>query len=532
LDAAAVAIGPDIFFNKGYDRQDEAGLRLLLHELVHVVQWQNGGAPDFVPLPSKANAWIDRPAEAEAEQVVDRLLKGGAARVRGSLPQRQPLAHPVYISRHGKRGFLTLARQFYQRWGYSPITSGVDSIEQILADLSTKPSIDRVTIVTHAHPTNMFIAMFNGGASQIPKDQWAVDTMEELVGTETHYIDESTLDDVIRTLRGNAENQRRLRRIGRHDDALVRQYIWWAIEYEYVSHAGFSRNRRRLLQRHIQTNMESYRDTILLAAAVAAGFGASAPSERDFNRLRQAIQDVTRAFRWPRPGRQERQIARQLQSSPTRTINRVLRGSFFQNLDTVRRKMRPGSWIEIQGCRVGQDRDYVTAVQRFFSSDRRRPRVTAPKWFQFFGNYGYTAVPDSPRQLRRQWARRQVRQAFDYWYPLLMGSPVPPGADQATLGDFLRTPHALPLAFPGRPGQGSVLFLESLGQEAFLRWLSRHGYRLTAVADIERALFTERTLGRNIRRSLVDWLQERRSSPTQIAFRPDPEYNRQIEDVR
>lgn len=539
MQAAAVSLGSHIYFNRGVYQDDEAGLSLLAHELAHVAQWQNSGAPMQQAVDgSPRTGWI-RQAEQEAGIAEQQAGQGRRTSLRSRLLGLFPLRHPVYISRHGSRGFLTVAQQFFQRWGYAPITTGVDSIEQVLADLARKPSIDRVTIVTHAHPTNMMMAMFNGGPGHIRKEQWEVDTPEELLETETHTLDDEFIGRIVQDLRDDPEHRRRLARIGEPTDPLLRQYIHWAVEYEYVTRAGFSRRRKRDLQRLIEANLNRYRDTMLIASAAVAAFGDffgnepyAMPTARDFDRLRESIRAVTRRYRFPDPGRDERRIARQLQTSPSRTINRVLLGPFFQNLAAVRAKIRPGTWIEIQGCRIGQDRDYVVALQRFFSSERHRPRVTAPRWFQFFGVYGFQPVPDSPRQIRRMWNRASVQSAFHHWYPILTGQAVPPDADHETLADFLRTPHALPLATPDAPGRLSVLFLSNLGQEAFLAWLSRHGYRLTQPSDIEDALFSQRSLSRNVGHSVIDWLQENRRAPTRRVFRPDPEYRQHIEDVR
>lgn len=532
LGAAAYTLGQDVIFNKGYFAPDtEGGLRLLAHELVHVAQWQNAGRPSAA-LQSRAMETAPQPAaEAEAHRLVNGLGRSQAAVVRGSARPAGVLLHPIYISRHGSRGFLQNARDFFTRWGYSPIRTGVDSIEEILHDLAGQGSIGRVTIVTHAHPTNLFIGLFSGGGNQVAKDDWQVDTAEELLDLETHYISEDALDNVIRDLQRDRTHRQRLERIGSPTDPIVRQFLWWALEYIYVDEAGFEHRRRSRLKRLAERNMNRYRDTILFANAFVAGFGGPVPTERDFERLRQSIRDVTRNLRWPRPGRGQRRIERQLERSPTQLINRVLRESFFQDLEAVRAKIRRSSWIEVQGCRAGQDRDYLVQMQSFFSNGATRPKVTAPRWFQFFGYYAFTSVPDNVRQMRRLWGQRGVRAALEYWYPIITGSPLPDNPTHETLREYLRTPNVLPLARGDRPGEARVLFLEGRGEEAYLRWLSRHSYRLTRVPDIQDALFTRRSLRANIRNAVVDWLQEERSGRTRMLFRPDPEYNQQIEEV-
>jgi hypothetical protein len=563
LGAAAFALGPDIYFGRrGWD-PDGDGLPLLAHELIHVAQWRNAGSQQPALDPAAA-AGGQRPvqAEAEAEWAVTALQNGQPARVTGTWQGAMPLSHPVYISRHGTQGYLRLARQFYERWGYAPITANVNSLEDIITDLARQPAIGRVTIVSHAHPTQIFLRMFAGGRVGIAKEDWAVDTPEELMGTEMHYVSEEVLNDTVRLLRADRAANRLLARLGGAANSLLRQYIWWALEHDFVSRAGYPRRRRIQLQRMILSVMNSYRDTLIQSVAgrqpqgAAPGGGGQAgravPAPADFDALRQSIETIARGWDWRPEGRRERRAfagqlpraARQLQRSPSRLINRVIRSDFFRNLARVRDLIRRDSWIEIQGCRAGQDRDYVVQMQRFFSSSRTRPRASAPSWFQAFGSYGFTPVPDSPRALRRLWRQRRVREALAYWQPILLGRPLPADADAGALGAFLRTPHALPLAIPADPALPTVLFLQGRGEDEFLAWLSRHGYRLQNAIDIHEALFTQERRGRRrdlplaagIRRSLIDWLQEERVAhgrlrPSHMVFRPDPEYRRHIEDI-
>ncbi len=276
--------------------------------------------------------------------------------------------------------------------------------------------------------------------------------------------------------------------------------------------------------------MNAYRDTMLLASAIVAGFGGPATSERDFVLLRESIRQATRGWTWTAPTGQAA-IEAQLTGSPTLVINRVLRSRFFDDLDAVRGKMTSSTWLEIQGCRAGQDPDYLVQMQAFFARGDVRPKVSAPDWYQFFGHYGFTPVADTPAALQAQWDRPQVRAALAYWYPVLTGGALPDAPTRDTLGEFLRALHALPMAIPGSPGEGIVLVLEDMRTEAFLEWLSRHSYRLTSVDEIRRALFTEGTFAANVVHSVIDWLQENRTAPTQIAFRFDPTYDAHIVKV-
>jgi hypothetical protein len=533
LHAAAYTLGDRIAFGRGgYAPHTDEGLRLLGHELAHVVQ--SRGAR--IAAAASAHA-IETPAhEHEADRAVDAIARGGHASVPTRVAAAVPLLHPVYISRHGSQGFLDEALGFYRAWGVSPIMARVDSIEQILTDLAGKSSIGRVTIVSHAHPEQVFLALINGGGAGITSDDWGVDTLAELPELETHVLDEDSLDHLVTALRGDATHRARLARIGRHTDPIVRQFLWWAFEFEYVSRAGFSSARRARLRRITQQNANRYKDTILLATAAVAGFGGGGPVERDFTQLRASITAVAATLRFPRPGpREQRDIERAIRRSPNAAINRVLRNpTFIQNLRSVRAKVSADSWIEVQGCRAGQNLDYLRAMRRFFTGPNGAPRVSAPDWFQYFGHYGFTTVANSPRALQAQWRRRRVQEALEYWMPIITGNAVPLGADWQTLRDYLAAGNVLPLSYPGTPGVLSMLIPAAMARETFLAWLARHSYRLTSVDDIRDQFARHRRIGQLVRGVPVDWLQEhsdREGVPTEIAFRPDPEYQQHIKSV-
>jgi Domain of unknown function (DUF4157) len=92
LGAAAFTLGRDIAFGQGfYTPHTDSGLRLLSHELTHVVQSQ--GAPAR-PLPAGEAAASLGPLEREAERACDAFGRGSTL-VRKRLAGRMPLCHPV-----------------------------------------------------------------------------------------------------------------------------------------------------------------------------------------------------------------------------------------------------------------------------------------------------------------------------------------------------------------------------------------------------------------------------------------------------
>ncbi len=82
---------------------------------------------------------------------------------------------------------------------------------------------------------------------------------------------------------------------------------------------------------------------------------------------------------------------------------------FRTTLATVKSRFGAGSFVDIRGCRVGQDMRYMNAVRDFFGSSATvKPTVSAPEWFQSFtlpgtrsdGTVTGSPTPDQEKTLR------------------------------------------------------------------------------------------------------------------------------------
>lgn len=553
VGALAFTVGGDIAFRSGsYRPESNAGRNLIAHELTHVVQ--QGAAPEGGEGDAEAEhrGWSRGPprlsrAVAKREKPV---------RVRGRAQRRRLQRHPVYISRHGSQPHLDNAAEFFRQWGYAPITTGVDSIEQVVADLATKTSIGRVTLVSHAHPDAVMMSMLTGGPGTVPERDWRVDfredpkidldapvgggnepvlppAPEEVVKLERHFLGRQSLNTAIRNARREREDRAILDRIGNRDDIAVRQYLWWTMERLWLPDSGLTRTQQRQVRAAIDGHLDAWRQAIVARANAA---GTSVPAEADFAAVRGAIRRGMEPMTFGRVARDQRgDTAQQLIESPSAPITRVLQDpQFSRNLEQVRGMIRDESWIEIQGCRAGSSRAYLQAVQDFFSHGPRRPRVTAPDWFQAYGNMGWTRASTALASLRRRLQDRHVRRALAHWYPIVMGGPMPEETDEEeVLRSYLQGPNVLPLVYPRRtttPGaEGAFLIADGVETDAYLRWLSRHSYRLTAVDELRDTFFDEeRSDEENIAGVRVDYLQQSRNLPSRILYRPDSDYSSHI----
>lgn len=98
------------------------------------------------------------------------------------------------------------------------------------------------------------------------------------------------------------------------------------------------------------------------------------------NNLNTAIQNLTLA---------DIGIA-SIQAGPDDVPSMYLQGhsAMRTELNAVKTKLN-NAFVDIRGCRVGQDRPFMQALRGFFGNSGTEPTISAPEWYQIFGNIGY-----------------------------------------------------------------------------------------------------------------------------------------------
>lgn len=75
-------------------------------------------------------------------------------------------------------------------------------------------------------------------------------------------------------------------------------------------------------------------------------------------------------------------------STLLRTATQGVGGAFRQELNQVKARFDENSWIDIRGCRIGQDPDYLEAIRVFFGRTDHLSSVSGPEWYQSFPRAG------------------------------------------------------------------------------------------------------------------------------------------------
>ena len=411
IGARAFTWGSDIHLAAGApSSRTPAGLRLLAHELTHVVQ---GG--------------------------------GRRAEVRR--------AEALYFSTLGKQGYFRYAARFHADHGF-PAPVRVSSVEEMLEHLVTLPvGLTRVRLVSHAVPSGVFLPLLRGGGTSLFRSDLRVQSQSGLEGelaTEHSTVGRSdqeiTVEHHVAPRAWAARLYQRLSTDAtwarfRTDAGLpatlasggdLETYLWWVLDRAMLTtQEPTGRQVRGTPQlRHVlglpaadrAAKVASLDRTIALYAdlirqhLVARAPGTLSRRQKE-QRAEQTLTDLRGRIDATAPdlvrttvqagGYQPAPI-----SGPTpryESIQGALeRGTYANNLLTMKSRLPDGMPLEIRGCRIGQNQPWLDAFRVFWGLGvgappaGRHPDVTAPDLRHIFG-------------LRPVGPRRQRRLVSDEW---------------------------------------------------------------------------------------------------------------------
>jgi len=134
---------------------------------------------------------------------------------------------------------------------------------------------------------------------------------------------------------------------------------------------------------------------------------------------------------------------------------------FRDKLTKVRARFGKNSFIDIRGCRIGGDKDYMRAVQTFMGQPDNVPQVTGPQWYQSFSATNMIDRPTSVAQinalLHTNAAAATIRAGFATWLTMTGMDPahkkiwsdiLAGSATKFALPDWKNTLPDLPVATP------------------------------------------------------------------------------------
>jgi hypothetical protein len=411
MHARAFTHGSDIYFGAGqYDPGRVAGKYILAHELAHVVQQQ----PALQPKPAR------RRIEDDANSAALDVLRGIQPSIRenhdGSEvhcigePESVPDFTFVARAEPNDNGFIQQAFDYHRDWGFNPRSA--ETMDEVVTNLSGATGhINRLRLVSHANVDNIFMRLFTGSTRGIAQEQLAGFGFSDAAGTETtlqgssansflfsdqttavlaalHTANSPALGPVGLTAATSSPSADLTEFIRRSADILFIGIGTVQVQPDTGNARAATAAEKTQLRTSEQTLLSSVQSRIVQSTASAA----SPITDQNLQDLQAAIGGLTLA-------------ALSLQSAGTVTVpeqtvrnltaaNRAIAGGFRGRLDTVKGRFDSSSFVDIRGCRLGQNPDYMRAVQCYFGRSGNLPEVSAPEWFQSFPSFGFQGLAD------------------------------------------------------------------------------------------------------------------------------------------
>lgn len=326
---------------------------------------------------------------------------GTAAPVFGE-PDYAPQFTFIAQATPGDNGFIALANTFHQNSGLAPKT--VTSVEQVLDLLQDNAQtgtgvINRIRIVSHVffdpsgqgNPTNMMLPFLNGGVRPSLRRHFegfagtSMDGLKSMMTFEVGTFTNTTIfiyrDDASHVMNALRPAQNAIlasvptdalgEPTGEFRDFFLICGSKWALSQGALSNV----NARNALDQAYD----------LLLADVVSRIRSTIP-EAQLNTLRDAILALggTHVAQTQTPF-DPAKYATNLNAA----LTAVQGNAFLTKLNHVRARFNQNSKVDIRGCQVGREPEYLQAIQRFFGTNTTvRPTVSGPQWFQHFNAIG------------------------------------------------------------------------------------------------------------------------------------------------
>lgn len=400
------------------------------------------------------------------------------------LPDQVPDA--VFIHKKPGDVFITSATKFHDQWKFKIVS--IESLQDVVDSIADgRVAIDRrLRIITHAGDS-LFVPLFRGA----PKDE---DTSKELL----HAAAESD-ERAIAELLGKVEID---------VDALTGTTpIWQHVARQLIGNANATKfglsdttppknPMRSFLQRHLE------RAAIAASPIITSGPKTLTQTQKDV--YLEALKFLIAALRkqliagGAGTDTEAQQLGSDIEAEvgvggftlsfpflpPTEYLAAALKqvkGNFRSQLNKARAKMIDKA-VDIRGCSIGFDRDYLEGVAKLFGNPGTLPEVTAPDLFTGFPGMAFRdKILGTQADMDNEVATNPAFEAaMNDWGPLevsgFSGAGSPAAQRKLFFDEFFKKDRILPVykvdyASNGNFVSESLTLFRPPGKPAILNWL-------------------------------------------------------------
>jgi hypothetical protein len=421
---------------------------------------------------------------------------GPATLVFGGVQEHIPELTFIIEPRVTPDDYLASATDYHTNCGLAPQQiHSIDHMVTLLAASDT--SLKRIRIVGHASGEDLLVPLF--GQTNVREDRHAFKEhlnafaisderglLDQFGMVPGNYLHAWLKTDILTMTR--TTHKALLQPFGYDEsgapDGDFEKFIYYCCDYAFVNRNLYTKNGGALSANEKAGMLKAYTALIWIKAKALKGttVNGHVATETALNALSDYLKQRTAAELGL-----DNDDRRNYVLPPNALNNFLLAGragdaviaGFREQLNKVRKRFSTTSAIDIRGCRAGDDRDYLLAVQDFLGQPSAKPAVTAPRWFQAFaGTNSYSHPADRAgvhALLTTGTAAAEIRKGFETWATLTHVDPehkkvwidtLDGDAVKFVLLDWRKKLPALPVAAPALTTYLAMNFIDFVNKSA------------------------------------------------------------------
>ena len=362
---------------------------------------------------------------------------------------RERVPELVYIADFTADGFLGSAVEFYEFFGIE--VKKVKSVHEMIVDLGKRQGVfARLVLVSHAHPRGMFLPMFTGAAKGTNKELFSALAKSDLDGLLTlspfsavrkHLQPWDTSPRIDKAMKAaRTKNAGVLKPFGLHQSGtppggVLAEFFFHCFDFVFVN-TGVLTVKNVPVTSAQRTTLRNFVNEILnqlTRKLDAKSIGGHKVTVAELQALRQSLTSIAFDDLGLPPGQTFNMDLDDTNLNSFASLDATvaaIQNGFRTELDTARTRLAGTSLLDIRGCRVGQDEEYVTSLSEYFGAPGARPTVTAPQLFQSYTEFMFDTLNsrDNIRvwlsATRRQHSPKQLRNNLTTWAELIRVRPL------------------------------------------------------------------------------------------------------------
>jgi hypothetical protein len=361
----------------------------------------------------------------------------------------------VFLSTSGTPAFLASAKKYYSYFGFKPTDiKSVEHLVTLLADSGNTNTYKRLLLVSHAHPRGMLIPFFTGGVTGTNKEVFRAFAQSDLEGLkmldpydlpEPIFKWEEVFPHIMTSIRTHPSAVSALNPFGLgssgEPQGKLRTFFRKSFDASFIRTPGrvvlSNNNPLASIQRNISFNFMVTLVDQIGRSIIGTQYNGHTVTKPEMDALKTTLTTLpigdlhVGTHIYPLT----HLVPDNINYFPTlENAARAVNDDFHAKIVQMRKRFMATSAVDIRGCRVGDDQDYLLAIREFFDKPQNPSlTVSGPKWFQSFPELAWANRPSSRNEIKILLASKVFSSTVDhdeqmkgtkYWANLLKIDPL------------------------------------------------------------------------------------------------------------